>query len=194
MTFAYFTGWRRGEILGLKWSQVDLAAKSVRIEADATKNKKARTIALHGELLEAIEGQWEKRKVAGIPGQSPTLLCPYVFHRDGKPLSDFRDGGEKASVTAGLGQMIEIEENGKKKKKYVGKILHDFRRTAVRNMTRAGVPERVAMMVSGHKTRSVFDRYDIVSDDDLREAARKSWEHAQNQEAAAKIIALRSNQ
>jgi len=178
VTFAYFTGWRRGEILGLKWSQVDLAAKSVRIEADATKNKKARTIALHGELLEAIEGQWEKRKVAEIPGQSPSLLCPYVFHRNGKPLGDFRDAWDKALQETGL----------------TGKTLHDFRRTAVRNMTRAGVPERVAMIVSGHKTRSVFDRYDIVSDDDLREAARKSWEHAQNQEAAAKIVALRSNQ
>ena len=194
VTFAYFTGWRRGEIVGLRWNQVDLAAKSVRIEGDSTKNKRARTVTLVGELLEAIQGQWEKRKVAAIPGQSPTLLCPYVFHRDGKPLGDFRDGWEKASVTAGLGQMIEIEENGKKKKKYVGKILHDFCRTAVRNMTRAGVPERVAMMVSGHKTRSVFDRYDIVSDDDLREAARKSWEHAQNQEAAAKVVALGSNQ
>ncbi len=168
VTFAYFTGWRRGEILGLKWNQVDLAAKSVRIEADATKNKKARTIALHGELLDAIEDQWEKRKVAEIPGQSPTLLCPYVFHRNGKAdLGDFRDAWDKA-----------LQGN----RPYAVKILHDFRRTAVRNMTRAGVPERVAMMVSGHKTRSVFDRYDIVSDDDLREAARKASEHAQNQE------------
>jgi len=143
VTFAYFTGWRRGEIAGLKWHQVDLAANTVRIEGDSTKNKKARTIALEGELLDAIQGQWDK-----------------------------------ALKATGL----------------AGKILHDFRRTAVRNMTRAGVPERMAMMVSEHKTRSVFDRYDIVSDEDLREAARKSWEHAQNQEAAAKLAKMRANQ
>lgn len=178
VTFAYYTGWRRGEIVRLKWNQIDLAARTVRIEGDTTKNKRARTIALDGELLEAIQGQWDKRKVAEIPGQSPTLLCAYVFHREGKPLGDFRDAWDKALETTGLS----------------GKILHDFRRTAVRNMTRAGVPERVAMMVSGHKTRSVFDRYDIVSEDDLREAARKSWEHAQSQEAAAKVVRMRANQ
>ena len=178
VTFAYFAGWRRQEILSLKWSQVDLATKSVRIEGESTKNHKARTIALDGELLEAIQSQWERRKVGEIPGEAPALLCQYVFHRNGKPLGDFRDAWDKSLKETGL----------------TGKILHDFRRTAVRNMTRAGVPERVAMMVSGHKTSSVFDRYDIVSDDNLREAARKSWEHAQNQEAAAKVVALRSNQ
>ena len=88
-----------------------------------------------------VQGQWERRKVAEIPGQSPTLLCPYVFHRNGKPIGDIRDVWRSACVAAGLGGMVEIEENGKKKHKYADKIFHDFRRTAVRNMIRNGTPE-----------------------------------------------------
>jgi integrase len=136
----------------------------VRLEAATTKNDRGRLVILDGELLDAIKGQWERRKVAEIPGQSPTLLCPYVFHRDGKPIKDPRKAWNKARKETGV----------------TAKMLHDFRRTAVRGMVRAGVPERVAMMISGHQTRSVFDRYNIVSEDDLKEAARKTWEHAQS--------------
>jgi integrase len=197
VTFAYYTGWRKKEILTLKWGQVDLNARTVRLNPGTTKSKEGRLIILDGELLEAIQGQWERRKVAEIPGQSFALLCPYVFHRNGKVIGgkrgEIRKVWQKACIDSGLGQMVEVERKGKKVKVYRGKLFHDFRRTAVRNMVRAGVNERVAMKISGHKTRSIFDRYNIVSEDDLKEAARRTWEHAQSQEKECNITPVRSN-
>jgi integrase len=105
-TFDYFTGWRKKEILSLTWNQVDLSAKTVRLEVGETKSDKGRIIVLDGELLERIEAQWERRKVAEIPGQSPTLLCPYVFHKNGKPIGDIRDAWNKARKTTGLKEKI----------------------------------------------------------------------------------------
>jgi len=176
VTFAYFTGWRKREILSLRWSQVDLAAKAVRLEPGTTKSGEGRSIMLEGELLETMQKQWERRVVVKVPRQSPTLLCSYVFHRKGQPIRDFRYSWETACKATGVS----------------GRLFHDLRRTAVRNMIRAGVPERVAMTISGHKTRSVFDRYNIVSENDLKEAAQKSWAHTKDMEEAAKVVSMQS--
>jgi integrase len=147
VTFAYHSGWRKGEILGLTWDKVDLKQGTVRLDPGETKNDEARTIYMEEDLLEEMRSLHSKRR----------LGCPYVFHRNGEPIKDFRWTWDSRCQQAHL----------------KNRLFHDFRRTALRDMIRAGVPERVAMKISGHKTRSVFDRYNIVNDQDLKEAARK---------------------
>jgi integrase len=153
-TFAYYTSWRKEKILNLTWGQVDLDGGIVRLEPGTTKNREGRTVFLPTELDTPLRQQWAKTNT--LERQRGQII-PWVFHRSGKPIRDFRDVWNSACQRAG----------------YPGRLFHDFRRTGVRNMVRAGVPERVTMQISGHKTRSVFDRYNIVSEGDLREAARK---------------------
>jgi hypothetical protein len=104
--------------------------------------------------------------------------------------SGFSGSRGAAYVRAGLFEILKdeygnpIKDKKGKEMKVPTKIFHDFRRSAIRNMIRAGVPERVAMKVSGHKTRSVFDRCNIVSDEDLREAARKHLVYLNRQDAS----------
>jgi integrase len=167
-TFAYHTGWRKSEILKLTWDKVDLKQGIVRLNPGETKNDEARTLYMDEELLKEMKMLHLRRSG-----------CPYVFHRNGKPIRDFRDSWDNACIQAGLFETLK-DEYGKLIKDKQGNemkvstmIFHDFRRTAIRNMVRAAVPERVAMKISGHKTRSVFDRYNIVSDEDLREAAKR---------------------
>ncbi len=142
----------------------------VRLDPGETKNDEARTLYLNEELLNEVHALFAKRR----------LGCPYVFHLNGHPFRDFRDSWEKACKTAGLWARDE-----KKGRMAPMRLFQDFRRTGIRNMIRSRNPERVAMMVSGHKTRTVFDRYNIVSQEDLKEAARKQQAYLKNKNVIA---------
>ena len=147
VTLAYHTGWRKGEVPNLTWDKVDMKQRTIRLDPGETKNDEARDAYMNHELYKEMQGVLSKRK----------LGCPYVFHHDGEPIKKFEKAWNAACRKAGL----------------KGKLFHDYRRTAARNMIRSGIPERVAMTITGHKTRSVFESCNIVSDQDLKEAARK---------------------
>ena len=153
----YYTGARLGELKRLRWPQVDLSAKRIALYPGTTKNGEGKSLPIYGEMSKWLTIEKEIRDA-----QFPE--CPYVFRRSGKPVKDFRKAWAEACKRAGV----------------PGLFFHDLRRTAVRNMVRAGVPEKIAMQISGHKTRSVFDRYNIVSDRDLDLAAERMQRHLES--------------
>lgn len=85
------------------------------------------------------------------------MIVTWVFHREGERIKNFYAAWRTACRKAG----------------YAGKLIHDFRRTAIRNFIRKGIPEKVAMLLSGHKTRSTFERYNIVSESDVLDAGKR---------------------
>jgi len=174
LTVAYITGRRTtDELLPMEWRQVDFAARTIRLEPGTKKNDRGREFPFTDELEEALLAQ---RAYTDAVQRKLGAIVPYVFHRsDGKRIKFWRRQWLKALLKVGLAYR-EAGEDGKPKKG--GKIIphvivHDFRRTAIRNLSRAGASEAVAMKLCGHETRSVFDRYRIVTGDDLREAAAK---------------------
>lgn len=151
--FIYITGWRwNSEARPLVWNQVDFQQGAVTISPGQTKGGEGRVFVMTTELRKLLKRQ---RALTDALERASEEKCAWVFHRDGTPIAHFyrrwRDACDAAKVP--------------------GRLLHDMRRTAIRNLIRAGVSERVAMQMCGHKTRSVFDRYNITSDRDLRSAA-----------------------
>jgi integrase len=157
---AYITGWRiPSEVLPLQWRHVDFEARVVRLDPHTTKNDEGRTFP----FTDALERLLEAQKAEHDRLKAEDVISPWVFNRSnrkvkGKRITTFIIKAFRAACT---------------KAGCPGRIPHDLRRTAVRNLVRAGIPERVAMQMTGHKTRSVFERYNIVSECDLVEAAQK---------------------
>jgi integrase len=140
VTWAFYTGWRtHSKILSLTWDQVDLQAGTVRLYREMDKNKAGRVIAIPQVLKDILDQQWREH-LSRYPE------CSFVFHKNGKRLLTFYKAWRRACQDVGLS----------------GKLGHDFRRTAVRNLVRAGIPEHVAMQITGHLTREVFERFNII--------------------------------
>jgi integrase len=163
-TMGYYTGMRRGEILKIRWESVDLEGGEIRLNAGETKNEEPRTIPLLRELRDMLKIEREKNPDA-----------EFVFIRSHQPINSFYKAWKSACDRA----------------KLPGLLFHDFRRTGVRNLVRAGVPERVAMAISGHKTQAVFKRYNIVSGRDIKDAATKLESYLGKQKVAKPVAPRR---
>src|SRR4029450_4488793 len=169
--FAYLTGWRVGEILGLEWRNVDFRAGEVRLDPGATKNGEARTFpfSVYPPLGELLKRQRERTVAVE---KTTKRIVSRVFHRGGRALLDFRSAWQKACDAAGVR----------------GRLVHDFRRTAVRNLERAGVPRSVAMKLTGHLPESIYPRSAIVSPADLNAGVEKLAKLHVEQTEPAKIV------
>jgi integrase len=187
--FGFLVGWRKGEIASLQWADVD--RDCIRLRPEHSKNGEGRVIVLEGELRELIERRTAARTVKT---DTSTVLSALIFHNGhGEPIVDTRKAWARACCMAGVGKMVcpTCEEAVDAKHtcakcsktwkyeelKYAGKIFHDLRRSSVRNMIRAGVPEKIAMTLSGHKTHSMLSRYNIINETDQREALRRTQDY-----------------
>ncbi len=169
---AYVTGWRvKSEILTRQGAHVDFQSGWLRLEPGETKNTEGRQFPLTPDLRAALERQRERTLAVE---KATGLFVPWLFHRSGRPIKSFRRAWVTACKKAGL----------------LDRIPHDFRRTAVRNLERAGVPRSTAMKMVGHKTESIYRRYAIVDEAMLKEGATKLQTLHDAQSTAAKVIPL----
>ena len=156
--FSYFTGWRKSEVADLLWSEVDLPGGVIRLSPRRSKTGEGRLLPMGAAIRQVIGRRLEERR----------LHLPFVFHNENRRIGDWRKRWQRACKLARL----------------PGKLLHDCRRTAVRDLTRSGVPEIVAMKLTGHRTRAIFDRYNIVNEADLLTAVEHHDAYAQGRGTA----------
>ena len=140
-------GWRVSELTGMRVGQIDLLARTIRLEPGTTKNKDGREVTMTHRVYELL-------KLCAHGKESEAFL---FTRRNGEAVRDFRGTWDKARKAAGVPELL----------------FHDLRRTAARNLRRAGVAEGVIMKIGGWRTRSVFERYAIVSQADISDAIRK---------------------
>ena len=195
--FAYVTGARAGEILKLRWSYV--RGNAISVPATDTKNRRPRSIALTPELEEIIDCRRSAR----------VADCDLIFHHDGQPIRDYRKCWHTVCVTNGLGRLycrdcrdqkqayISLLDAKKtcprcQKKwdepKYVGKLFHDFRRTAAHELWKAGNAIEDCMEITGHTTPAMFKRYaDLFTEEEKQarqrevQARRSQWRESQSE-------------
>jgi site-specific recombinase XerD len=175
--FARLVAWRKGEFASLPWTQVDRHGKGLRLLD--SKNGHGRFLALPDGAWTIIERRWAAREYSREGGT--TALSTLVFHRHGRRITDYRKAWATACEAAGLQAGRKVEG---------GLVPHDLRRTGVRSMRRAGVAETVAMAISGHRTRAVFDRYNITDERDLQDAVAKTHEYLKAQTVARRVTPL----
>ena len=144
LDLAYYSGWRKQEILGLTWEEIDRAGGVIRLSPARSKTLVGRTLPISPPIADALA----RRRARRDPDS------PLVFHRDGITIRRWRKAWRTACQAAGVPT----------------RFLHDCRRTAARNLIRASVPERVAMLLTGHKSRAIFDRYNIIHEQELLDA------------------------
>ena len=154
---AYITGWRKSELLSRQWRHVDMEAGWLRLEPGETKNGEGRMFPITDRLRGVLEAHQAVRQ--RLEAANARIIPDLFFHYTGRFEAE---------------RIATIEKQWRKARRKAGlehRIFHDFRRTAVRNLVRSGVREGVAMKMMGHKTRSVFERYNIVDETQIREAA-----------------------
>ena len=160
LDLAYYSGWRKNEILGLTWDEIDAAGGVIRLSPARSKTLVGRILPISPPIAEALARRRDRRDP----------VSPLVFHhRDGIPVRRWRTAWRTACQSAGVPT----------------RFLHDCRRTAARNLIRASVPERVAMLLTGHRSRAIFDRYNIIDEQELLDAGAQLVEYlAQRAQAA----------